>query len=301
MYISCLRFGLYAPHWQENARGVIVGLTAMPRAHIARAALEATAYQTRSTEAMEQDSGSRITELRVDGGMVQRTADAVPGRHARCAGSQRPHYRNHGVRCCLRGGPTGLWRSPMEIPQGQGPLVSGHDAARRAQLYARWSGHCSDPWAGSIGGRFGITLSGSGQHDLQNNTGQMSFKTRLASLASYDKGTIELNDDLKHYAFSNIFEVCSKSKPYERVMAQPNTRPRPCAPKALTWYTAPHDEFATVMDGEMSLLSNSPTPRSQHTRPVRRDSRPTPRASAWGAWSRVAAIRCCCQRAPPTS
>jgi len=50
----------------------------------------------------------------------------------------------------------------------------------------------------------------------------MSFKTRLASLASYDKGTIELNDDLKHYAFSNIFEVCSKSKPYERVMVASN-------------------------------------------------------------------------------
>ena len=35
----------------------------------------------------------------------------------------------------------------------------------------------------------------------------MTFKTRLASLASYEMGTIELNDDLRHYAFSNIFEV----------------------------------------------------------------------------------------------
>ncbi len=50
----------------------------------------------------------------------------------------------------------------------------------------------------------------------------MSFKTRMASLASYEKGSIELNDDLRHYAFSNIFEVCSKSKPYERVMVASN-------------------------------------------------------------------------------
>ena len=64
--------GLYAPHWKESARGVIVGLTRYAnRSHIARAALEATAYQTREVlEAMEQDSGIPIKELRVDGGMV---------------------------------------------------------------------------------------------------------------------------------------------------------------------------------------------------------------------------------------
>jgi glycerol kinase len=64
--------GLYAPHWKESARGVITGLTRyVNRGHIARAALEATAYQTREVlEAMENDSGIRIKELRVDGGMV---------------------------------------------------------------------------------------------------------------------------------------------------------------------------------------------------------------------------------------
>ncbi len=64
--------GLYAPHWKESARGVIAGLTRFAnRSHIARAALEATAYQTREVlEAMEQDSGVTIRELRVDGGMV---------------------------------------------------------------------------------------------------------------------------------------------------------------------------------------------------------------------------------------
>ena len=64
--------GLYAPHWKESARGVIAGLTRFAnRSHIARAALEATAYQTRDVlQAMERDSGISIQELRVDGGMV---------------------------------------------------------------------------------------------------------------------------------------------------------------------------------------------------------------------------------------
>ncbi|MDE0232833.1 MAG: glycerol kinase GlpK [bacterium] len=64
--------GLFAPHWRPDARGVIVGLTRFAnRAHIARAALEATAYQTREVlEAMRADSGVALTELRVDGGMV---------------------------------------------------------------------------------------------------------------------------------------------------------------------------------------------------------------------------------------
>ncbi len=64
--------GLYAPHWKEHARGVICGLTRfVTKAHIARAALEATAFQTREVlDAMVKDSGVAITELRADGGMV---------------------------------------------------------------------------------------------------------------------------------------------------------------------------------------------------------------------------------------
>jgi glycerol kinase len=64
--------GLYAPHWRKDARGIIAGLTRYAnKGHIARAALEATAYQTREViEAMERDSRVPITELRVDGGMV---------------------------------------------------------------------------------------------------------------------------------------------------------------------------------------------------------------------------------------
>lgn len=64
--------GLFAPHWRSDARGVIVGLTRyITKGHIARAALEATAYQTREVlDAMERDSGVRLTSLKADGGMV---------------------------------------------------------------------------------------------------------------------------------------------------------------------------------------------------------------------------------------
>ena len=64
--------GLYAPYWRADARGTIAGLTRFASSgHIARAALEATAYQTMDVvRAMEQDSGIKTSILRVDGGMV---------------------------------------------------------------------------------------------------------------------------------------------------------------------------------------------------------------------------------------
>jgi len=68
--------GLFAPHWRSDARGALVGLTRfVNRGHIARAALEATAFQTREVlDAMNADSGVPLTELRVDGGMVANEA-----------------------------------------------------------------------------------------------------------------------------------------------------------------------------------------------------------------------------------
>jgi glycerol kinase len=64
--------GLYAPYWDASARGIIAGLTRYAhRGHIARAVLEATAFQTREVvEAMEADSGIVLDQLRTDGGMV---------------------------------------------------------------------------------------------------------------------------------------------------------------------------------------------------------------------------------------
>ncbi len=73
IYIVPAFSGLYAPYWQSDARGVIVGLTRyINKNHISRAALEATAYQTREVlDAMEADSGVRLKALKVDGGMVR--------------------------------------------------------------------------------------------------------------------------------------------------------------------------------------------------------------------------------------
>ena len=64
--------GLFAPYWKSDARGVVVGLTRfVNKGHFARAALEATAYQTREVlDAMNIDSGVDLTALKVDGGMV---------------------------------------------------------------------------------------------------------------------------------------------------------------------------------------------------------------------------------------
>ncbi len=72
MYIVPAFSGLFAPYWRSDARGVMVGLTRyITKNHICRAALEATAYQTRDVlEAMEKDSGVALTSLKVDGGMV---------------------------------------------------------------------------------------------------------------------------------------------------------------------------------------------------------------------------------------
>ena len=72
VYVVPAFSGLFAPHWRADARGVVVGLTRYAnRGHLARAALEATAFQTREVlEAMDADSGVPLSELRVDGGMV---------------------------------------------------------------------------------------------------------------------------------------------------------------------------------------------------------------------------------------
>jgi glycerol kinase len=65
--------GLYAPYWKHNARGIIAGLTRYTnKGHLARAVLEATAFQTREVvEAMEKDAGIPVNVLRTDGGMVE--------------------------------------------------------------------------------------------------------------------------------------------------------------------------------------------------------------------------------------
>jgi glycerol kinase len=72
-YIVPAFSGLFAPYWRSDARGVVTGLTRyVTKAHLARAVLEATSWQTREVvDAMYQDSGVRITSLKVDGGMTK--------------------------------------------------------------------------------------------------------------------------------------------------------------------------------------------------------------------------------------
>lgn len=71
-YIVPAFSGLFSPHWRSEARGVIVGLTSyVTKGHLARAVLEATAWQTREVvDAMDADSGLGLTTLKVDGGMT---------------------------------------------------------------------------------------------------------------------------------------------------------------------------------------------------------------------------------------
>jgi len=85
----------------------------------------------------------------------------------------------------------------------------------------------------------------------------MAFHTKIASLKNYQKGSLDLfADDPKHYAFSNIFEVAGKSKPFERVAVTKNIEYVVEVAKidgTSPWYAAAHDEFALVMDGEVEF------------------------------------------------
>ena len=96
----------------------------------------------------------------------------------------------------------------------------------------------------------------------------MGYETNFGSLGSYEKGTIEVNDDLKHYAFSNVFEVANGAAPFERVAVTKNIEYVAEVVKvdgAGPWYVAPHDEFAVVMDGEVEFTFVKLDPASAPT------------------------------------
>ena len=84
-----------------------------------------------------------------------------------------------------------------------------------------------------------------------------SYTTVFGSLDNYKKGGVELvNDDARHYAFSNIFEVASKSKPWEKVAVAKNFEYVIEAVRAegvSPWRTAAHDESAVCMDGDITV------------------------------------------------
>ncbi len=85
----------------------------------------------------------------------------------------------------------------------------------------------------------------------------VAYHTRFGSLDKYEKGQVQIiDDDVKHYAFSNVFETAGKSRPYEKVVFGQNQiyvleaiRAEGTSP----WYTCAHDEFALAMDGEVEI------------------------------------------------
>ncbi|MDM0021427.1 hydroxyquinol 1,2-dioxygenase [Variovorax saccharolyticus] len=84
-----------------------------------------------------------------------------------------------------------------------------------------------------------------------------AYQTRFGSLKNYQKGHVEpIADDVRHYAFSNCFDIASKSKPYEKVVFGQNqiyVLEALRAEGSSPWYTSAHDEFALVMDGEVEI------------------------------------------------
>jgi hypothetical protein len=84
-----------------------------------------------------------------------------------------------------------------------------------------------------------------------------TYTTVFGSLENYSKGTIDIiDDDPKRYVFSNVFEVASTARPYEKVAVGKNRQFVVEAIRAegtSEWRTSPHDEFALVMDGEVEI------------------------------------------------
>lgn len=145
VYLVPAFVGLGAPHWDPQARGVLTGVTsATGKAHLARAALESIAYQTRElVEAMEADAGEPLTELRVDGGaavnnfLMQFQADLL----------DKPIVRPADVETTalgaayLAGLAAGVWSGIAEIESFWRPerrFEPRLDAGRRDQLWTGW-------------------------------------------------------------------------------------------------------------------------------------------------------------------
>ena len=137
--------GLFAPHWRADARGVIVGMTRyVNKGHIARAALEATAFQTREVlDAMNADSGVPLTALKVDGGMVvnellmQFQADILGVPVIRPTVAETTALGA----AYAAGLAVGFWSKEEDLRANWGKdkeWTPQMDAAQRARLYAGW-------------------------------------------------------------------------------------------------------------------------------------------------------------------
>ena len=89
------------------------------------------------------------------------------------------------------------------------------------------------------------------------------YHTVFGSLEEHEKGSIDvINDDAKHYVFSNVFEVTAKSPPYQKVAVARNLEYVVEAIRAegkSPWFTCAHDEFVVVLDGEVQVDLARPT------------------------------------------
>jgi glycerol kinase len=145
LYIVPAFSGLFAPYWKSNARGVFAGLTRyVTAAHIARATLEATAFQSREVaEAMDQDSGVALESLKVDGGMVQN--DLLMQFQADLLGVPviRPKVAETTAlgAAYAAGLATGLWNNEDELRENwveDKRWEPQMDAAKRDEYYKFW-------------------------------------------------------------------------------------------------------------------------------------------------------------------
>jgi glycerol kinase len=145
VYLVPAFVGLGAPHWDPHARGALVGLTrGANRAHVARATLEAIAFQSRDViESVEEESGVRLDELRVDGGaaandlLLQITADVLGRDVVRPAVLETTALGA----AYLAGLATGFWESRDEVTANWrvdrrfSPRMASE---RREEIYAGW-------------------------------------------------------------------------------------------------------------------------------------------------------------------
>ncbi len=88
-------------------------------------------------------------------------------------------------------------------------------------------------------------------------TAAAAYRTRFGSLKDFERGHVEpIDDDVRHYAMSNCFDIANKSRPYEKVVFGQNQIYVLEALRAegdSPWFTCAHDEFALVMDGEVEV------------------------------------------------
>ena len=137
--------GLFAPYWKSDARGAIVGMTRyVTKGHIARAALEATAFQTREVlDAMNKDSGVDLTALKVDGGMVfndtlmQFQADVLGVPVIRPVVAETTALGA----AYAAGLAVGFWKAVEDLRENWGKdheWTPKMDADHRAKIYAGW-------------------------------------------------------------------------------------------------------------------------------------------------------------------